>query len=630
MKTPHVDIPVKTKAWWLHVAVGVSAAAALVSLTLEFGFDEPPLPISLLIATQLTAVAVYVFSRAYDVLTAADRPAALRACWLDGLLLVAAAGFLAVKLERSTTPVLKVSALYVSAMQAVLLVRLSIAGVRLHLMLSQTRLQPTRVMAITFLSLIVLGGIALSLPRATQRSLRDRDDFSTPRHLLNGFFTATSATCVTGLVVYDTGSDFTLFGQIVILTLIQAGGLGIMIFGSAFGMLAGRQLSLKQSLVLQDAISYRTLGQLRTMVVFIVILTFVAEGVGALLIYPMWQGNAPAGMRMFHSVFHSISAFCNAGFALQPDSLVPYRRTWQVYGCIMPLIVLGGLGFPVLHDLWRGLRSTIRRLGSQKVDVAMEHPGGPRHRFTLHTKIVLITTVLLVLVPTLCFVLFESFSTVPDPPPEPRALARADVQIQGPTSARVMMSEASLPQRFLDSFFYAVTCRTAGFNTVSTDVHSMSPASHLLAGILMFIGGSPASTAGGVKTVALAVLLIGVWSTLRGRTKVEALGRTIPDTIVRRAAVIVIVMFGAISAVTLLICVTEQVSLREALFETVSACGTVGLSTGLTPDLTLGGRVIIMVAMFAGRLGPLTVLIALAGRTRAVQYEYPTEQVGIG
>ena len=159
----------------------------------------------------------------------------------------------------------------------------------------------------------------------------------------------------------------------------------------------------------------------------------------------------------------------------------------------------------------------------------------------------------------------------------------------------------------LDAFFLAVTCRTAGFNTVAMDAEAMSPASHVLGQILMFIGGSPASTAGGIKTVGLAVLLLGVWSTVRGRTNVEAFGRTIPDTTVRRAAVVVFVMLAAISAVTMLLCFTEPVSLGAALFEAVSACGTVGLSTGLTPELTPAGRLVIMAAMFAGRLGPLTV-----------------------
>jgi trk system potassium uptake protein TrkH len=233
-------------------------------------------------------------------------------------------------------------------------------------------------------------------------------------------------------------------------------------------------------------------------------------------------------------------------------------------------------------------------------------------RLTLHTKLVLITSSVLILGGTLGFFVLESF--------EPR----------GTAAVPNAMASASIPGRLLDALFHSVTCRTAGFNTVPTTAEALSPASHFLSSILMFIGGSPASTAGGIKTIGLAVLLLGVWATLRGRKNVEALGRTIPDSTTRRAAVVVILMSALVSVVTLLLCFTEPVSLRAAWFEAVSACGTVGLSTGLTPDLTPVGRLIIMAAMFAGRLGPLTVLIALAGHRPTSSYEYPTEQVGIG
>jgi trk system potassium uptake protein TrkH len=594
----------------LRKAVWVCGLAALASLALEFGFHEPLLPVPLLVAIQLTAVVAYVAVRVYEVWTAANRWTALKASWLDGLVLVAAGVFLLVWFELSPRHVLKASAVYVATIQGVLIAQLAIQAIRLHLLLSQSRVHPTRILVLTFVTLIVMGTLALSLPRAVSRELVERPGFSIPRHLLNCAFTATSATCVTGLTVYDTGGDFTLFGKFVILVLMQTGGLGIMIFGSAFGLLATRQLSLRQSLVLQDALSYRTLGHIRTMVVFIVLFAFAVEAVGAVMLYPMWEGVDSIGMRWFYSVFHAVSAFCNAGFSLQSDSLVGYSRTWQVYGCFAPLIVLGGLGFPVLHDLWHGLLAALRRRRLRRTLSPLSTSGRARHRFTLHTKLVLITTALLIAVPTLVFVAFESFG--------------------GAAAQDATMANASFGGRFLDAFFYSVTCRTAGFNTVSMNVGAMTPASHLLGVILMFIGGAPASTAGGVKTVGIAVLVLGVWTLLRGRERVEVMGRTIPERIVRRAGVLVIVMFGMVSAATLALSFLEQVSLREALFEAVSACGTVGLSTGLTPDLTVLGRMVIIAAMFAGRLGPLTVLIALAGQGKPSRYSYPPEEVGIG
>jgi trk system potassium uptake protein TrkH len=604
----------------------VCAVLAVVSLALEYGFDRPPLPIPLLIAVQIVAVAVYIASRVLVVMRTSNRWAAVRGHWLDALLLAAAALFLFARMELSHRPVLRLSTLYVGVMQVTLLVRLGIEAIRLNLAMSQSRLHPARLLALTFIVLIVLGTLALALPKSTSVELQERPGFTVPRHVLNCAFTAVSATCVTGLVVYDTGSDFTRLGQVVVLILIQAGGLGIMVFGSGLGVLVGQRLSLRQSLVLQDAISHRTLGRLRSMVVFILVSTFALEAVGTAMLYPMWHGIESRGERLFYSVFHAVSAFCNAGFALPSDSLITYRRSWAVYGCIAPLIVLGGLGFPVLHDLWLALRTVATRFVRRRapnwrllpVSGSLRRNGGTRHRprFTLHTKIVLVTSGVLLAVGTIAFVVFESFGFLADSSAAPHTGAT--------------LANASGFGTWLDAFFYSVTCRTAGFNTVSMDAESMSPASHLLGGILMFIGGSPGSTAGGIKTIGLAVVTLDVWATLRGRHRVEAFHRTIPNAVVRRSMVVVVVMLALVGAAALTLCATEHVSLRVATFESVSAAGTVGLSTGLTPRLTMVGRVVIMVVMFAGRLGPLTVLIALAGQTQTATYQYPDESVTIG
>ncbi len=618
----------KTIAAWVRLIVWFVAAAALVSLVLQFGFDSPPIPLSLLLTVQIAAILVYVASSIHTVWTSTDRVAALRSSWIDVVLLVGAVLFLFCWF--AVTDREAPAAIYVAVMQVVLLVRLVIELVRLNLTLAQRKLHPTRLVALTFAVLIVGGGLALSLPKATHPHVREGVDYSALGHLQNCMFTATSATCVTGLTVYDTGADFTPLGRAVLLVLIQAGGLGIMIFGSAFGLLAAGQLSLQHSLVLQDALSYRTLGRLRTMIIFIVLFTLTAEAVGAVMLYPMWDTIDSFPDRVFHSVFHAVSAFCNAGFSLQTDSLISYNRAWQVYGCICPLITLGGLGFPVLHDLWQALVTSLRRRLRRLRGRVGGSVGPTGHRLTLHTRIVLVTSVVLIVVPTLGFFIFESFGAGAPTPATPVLRPPQAIEGRGSTVSPTTIAGASPASRLLDAFFYAVTCRTAGFNTVAMDPEAMSPASHVLGGILMFIGGSPASTAGGIKTVGLAVLLLGVWATIRGRTSVEAFGRTIPDTIVRRAAVVVFVMLAVISAVTMLLCFTEPVSLRAALFEAVSACGTVGLSTGLTPELTSAGRLVIMAAMFAGRLGPLTVLIALAGRARPPRYDYPSEQVTIG
>lgn len=615
----------------LAVALKVAAGLALVAVCLEYGFDAPPLPTDLLLGVQLLAVGLYIASLAHRLIFACDRLTCLREHALDvGLVAGGALAVLAL-FEFSRFPVVRATAISVVVVQVLLGLRFGVGVVRLNLEMSQRGLHPARLVVLGFLGLIVTGGLLLSLPRAMTPEHRHEEGQYEAKRILNCFFTSASAACVTGLVVYDTGSDFTPFGQAVILGLIQVGGLGIMIFGSIFGVLVGRQLSLRQSLALQDALSHQTVGQLRQMIRFIVLITLLCEAVGAAMLYPMWgEGVTSVAQRVFHSAFHSVSAFCNAGFALRSDSLIHHRGAWQVYGCVMPLIVLGGLGFPVLLDLYRWARSGILAAAPRRRELdptmpPVQAPGRAPYRFSLHTKIVLSSSVVLIVLPAMLLLLFESA-------PEWRSrdqleASRVRAEAEGRPS-----SMADLPplERAGAALFQAVTTRTAGFNTVNMDVDSISPASRFLLCLLMFIGGSPASTAGGVKTAALAILILGVVSTLRGRDSVEAFKRTIPLIVIRRAAAVVVVMLAVVGACTLALCYTEAVPLPRVLFEAVSACGTVGLSTGLTDELSIAGRIVVILAMFVGRIGPLTVLIALAGGKTSARYDYPEEQPIIG
>lgn len=596
--------------------IGICGTVGLAGVALQYGSHTPPMPLSYLVGAQILATALFVPWQLFRLYRAADRRTALRHLLIDGALLLATGVFWWIHQQALDPPVLPRAGVYLAVMQVLLMARIVFVSVRVDLSLVQAKLNPTRFVALTFLATILLGGALLMLPKATTFAVSERDGLTFGRHALNCLFTATSAVCVTGLTVYDTGVDFSRFGQAVILLLMQIGGLGIMILGSVFGLLAGQQLSLKQSIVLQDALTYQTLGEIRRIVVFIVICTFAVEAIGATLVYSMWTGVDSPWERLYLSVFHAVSAFCNAGFSLQTDSLIQYRRAWQVYGAIVPLIVLGGIGFPVLLDLWRWSVDRGRSLLRRRRGVTFSAPARRGHRASLHTRLVLISSALCVVSGTAGFWLIATLGGEP----------ASAYDVHGPST----LANGTAAGRMLDSLFYSVASRTAGFHTVAMDVNSMSPTSHLLGAILMFIGGSPASTAGGVKTIAVTVLFLGLWSTLRGRDSVETFGRTIPESVVRRAAVVVMVMFALVSVTTLLLSFTEQVTLRAALFESVSACGTVGLSTGLTPELTGSGRIIIMAAMFAGRLGPLTLLIALAGNVRAARYDYPTESVGIG
>ena len=596
--------------------MAVSAVLAAASLAVEYGFepDRLPLPLGVLVGVQIAALVVFAVRSLFGLIVATRRVAYLRARWPE--LAVIAAGLIALfaEMELSVHP----RALYLATIQVVLVVEL-LLGLSWASLLLARRHHPARLMVGSFLIVIVIGTGLLSLPRAANPN-RLGPSTSTPRHVVNCAFTAVSATCVTGLVVYDTPTEFTRFGQTVILVLMQLGGLGIMIFGTVFGLLIRRQLSLYESVMMQDVLNRETIGQVGRMVGFVVVATLVIEGIGAAILYTMWDSTVGHGWpRVFHSIFHAVSAFCNAGFSLQSDSMIGYRGAWQLYGALMPLIVLGGFGFPVLRDVydWIG----VHVFGAWRGRMAPGIPGRAE-TLSLHSKLVLTGSAFLIVTGAVLLMFFETPGRLN--PRYPNDL-RESLRPRPP-----VMAGESWAQRGLDALFQSATTRTAGFNSVPTTTSAMSPASHFSMMILMFIGGSPASTAGGIKTISLVVIILAVYATMRGRSKVEVFGRTIPDPLVRRASALLALMFALVSLTALLLMFSENARFQELLFEAVSACGTVGLSCGITGELTLFGRCVIMAAMFAGRLGPLTLLIALAGRERTSRYDYPQEAVIIG
>jgi trk system potassium uptake protein TrkH len=600
------------------------ALAAAIALSLEYGFEEPPVsPLALLIV-QMAAITGYVFSVVHAFWTSSSWRATFRRRWFDLLFLVAGALLLSFEFGRTGQPLFRIGTIYVVTIQVFLVARILVGVVRWNLELSQKQLHPSRWVVVTFASVIFAGGCLLALPKAMTPDARARAEADIPRHLVVSLFTATSATCVTGLVIYDTGTDYSRFGQLIIMGLIQLGGLGIMISSTMLGLLMGRNLSLKQSLVLQSDLHRETVGSLRSVGRFVIITTLVLEGIGAMLCYPMFAAHLDGTSdRILHAVFHAISAFCNAGFALQSDSFVSMGDSWGVYVSIMPLIILGGLGFPVLQDVWNRWRS--RFAPARKVDVndnVLKWPRPTRrrpNRLQLHSRIVLWSSLGLIVLPGAMLFLFESLEWRAPP-----AIGDAATHGLG------VMQDMGWFERARGALFQSVTARTAGFNTVGIDAESLSPGSRFLLMMLMFVGGSPASTAGGVKTVTVGILLLGLLATLRKRDRIELYGRTIPRDLVERAGVLVVLMFALISTVVLALSVTETAALRDILFESVSACGTVGLSCGLSAKLTVPGQLIIMLGMFAGRLGPLTLMVALADKATPMPYEYPEERVTIG
>jgi trk system potassium uptake protein TrkH len=453
--------------------------------------------------------------------------------------------------------------------------------------LARTLRHPNLLLPLSFAAIIATATLLLKLPAATPQGQ--------PIGWVDALFTATSATCVTGLAVRDTASGFTLFGQVVIAGAIQLGGLGFMIFGSTLALLFGVRPSYKEHLTLSAALDEYPAHRIMRFAWFIVGTTLAIEAVGAVLLYFLWPESLTGGPggRAWQAVFHSVSAFCNAGFDITGGSLIPMRTGLAPFLVIAPLIVVGGLGFLVLEDVTNYLRRRVRR------------KPGRAPRLTTHSKIVLATTGLLLLIGFA--VLFVAQSRTGGGP---------SVSIVG------------------DAAFMSVSARTAGFTVMPME--ELSPGSRFSLMVLMAIGGSPGSTAGGIKTAVFAVLVLAVFATVRGREDVEAFGRALPDQLVRKAATVAAGLVGVVVLATLALDLSEDIAFEPLLFEVVSAASTTGLSLGATTDLSPFGRVVITLTMFFGRLGALSLLGALiqgvgVGGERALSRSHlPRDTVSLG
>ncbi len=576
----------------------VTSALVVASFVILFGFDKPVVPRSLLLAIQLGLLFIFLAGKTIRFFNAVSKKEYIVANWFEIPLLLALGMAVASShwwfADAEPAHVRHFSIGIYLIVEVIVKVCIASVG------LAASGMNPTRTLVASFLVLIVAGGGLLMLPRAT---------VGEPLSFVDALFTATSATCVTGLIVKDTGRDFTLMGQIIILVLIQLGGLGIVVFGAVFALLLGQAFSIRESVAMQDVLSAQTLSRIGNMIVFIFVATVVIEAIGAVLLYPMWD-NIPGArtdvhFRWFCSIFHSISAFCNAGFGLFDDSLIRYNRQWQVYLVFCPLIILGGLGFSVLYNLANIAANRIqrffRRVFYKQSRLHMEFP----KRMRLQTKIALSVSGLLILLGTVMLLLFEQYAGG-------RAGDTPDI---------------------LGAFFQSVTARTAGFNTV--DLAGMTASSKIVLIMWMFIGGSPGSTAGGIKTVTLAVILMTVVATLRKRAEVEMFHRSVRSMVVGRAITVAMLFVTALFAATLALSVTEsplpaRFVMLDVMFEAASALGTVGLSTGVTATLTGAGKIIIIVVMLIGRLGPLTLLAALTFNLKPVRYNYPDEAIIVG
>jgi trk system potassium uptake protein TrkH len=441
---------------------------------------------------------------------------------------------------------------------------------------------PVRLLVGSFASLILAGTLLLMLPVSTPPGQRIG--------FIDALFTATSATCVTGLVVRDTGAGFTAFGQVVILSLIQLGGIGIMTFSLLVFSIFGRGLSLVSRAILAQSLAgvgyWEDFWPLLRLVVRF---TAAAELLGTMLLFARWQPELGTERAAWSAVFHSVSAFCNAGFSLFRDNLMGWTGDGFVNLVICGLIIAGGLGYLVVLDMFARFR----------------HPS----QLSLHSKIVLLASGLLIVAGAFFIWMFEREHTLAGLPPA---------------------------HQFWASVFQSVTCRTAGFNTL--DIGKMTHDSLFLMTILMFIGGSPGSCAGGIKTSTFSVLVMVAWHRLRHHRNVNAFRRTLSPQTVENAVGITMAALAVVLVATFLLLMAEESRFADErfggfigyLFETVSALGTVGLSTGVTATLGAASRLLIAAVMFLGRLGPLSVATSFAREDPATDWRYAEEDVMVG
>ena len=472
--------------------------------------------------------------------------------------------------------------------------RTLVVALRVLRMIAAARANPAFVFVVSFAALIGVGTLLLMLPVARVQPPNGTREVGAT--WLEALFTATSASCVTGLVVVDTSSYWSRTGQAIILALIQVGGLGVMTFGAFFALGQRRGFLVRESVFMGQLLEADDLRAVRRLIGSILKFTVSSELIGAVLIATAAPGGSPAE-RAWFGAFHSISAFCNAGFGLLPKNLEGFGGRWQVWGVVAPLIVIGGLGFEVLRNSTQvALWPLVRRWRGPAPDQSPP-------RWTATSRLVTFTTLALLAAGTIAFFVLERKDTLAGKP---------------------------LGERLAESWFQSVTFRTAGFNTVNFE--KLAPATKLIGIVLMFIGASPGSTGGGVKTVAFALVLLLSAATIRGRERVEVAGRTIPEGLVRRAAVVIALALAILLTSTLLLVMFERRAdlFLDHLFEAASALGTVGLSSVNSATLQPASQLVLVATMFAGRIGPLTLLVALARRRPDAKYEYPAERVMLG
>lgn len=564
------------------------ALLAFSIFILQYGFYISDQLNDVLNIMNFLVFSLFIFYQVGRIVYAEDRKSYLKTRWLDILILILIiihTIFFLVFPKFFTTlakffQVLDLNLFYIIVIQIYILISLLVKAVRLSHIIAEYKIQPAKIFLFSFLLIIFFGTGLLMLPKATTTG---------QIKFIDALFTSTSAVCVTGLTVVDTATYFTRFGQLVILGLIQIGGLGVMTLTTFFALFFAGGLGIKERVLIGDLVEEEKLGQIKYTLIQIILTTFIIEAIGAFLFFhSLKEINLPFGEKIYYSVFHSISAFCNAGFSTFTENLMfnGVRYNYLSVSTVGLLIVLGGLGFHTLANLGEILflpfkrnRKKVRYLSSQ-------------------TKIILISTIVLIITGSIITYYFEKDNT---------------------------LKNLTFDQQILASIFQSITTRTAGFNTIS--INNLLIGTSLVYIMLMFIGASPGGTGGGIKTTTSFISLLAIYDFIRGKKKIEIFKRQIPDEIIHRAFIKIAFSLVLIFTTTIILTFTEPFKLIDILFEQFSAFGTVGLSRGITPYLSETGKLIIIILMYIGRVGPITFLTSFSRETTPPKYDYPSEYI---
>ena len=569
----------------------IVAGSVIATLIIEYGFYISDSVKRVIQQFNLIAIFYFVFFNLSKLVINPQPLSYLRKKWIEFILtfliILQSIGFLLYFREPYTIDIKTLTRIYIASAQIYLTLEIGLKAIRYSQRLIQKSVHPARLLVISFMLLIFGGTLLLLLPKATYKGIS----------IIDALFTATSAVCVTGLTVVDTGKYFTTFGQLIIMFLIQLGGLGIMTFTTFFMLLLSGGLGIKERLMLGEIFSERNLSKISSTVTRILFITFAIEAIGAIALYNFLPDSIFKNEteKIFCSIFHSISAFCNAGFSTFSNNLMDIKNNIPAILTIATLIILGGLGFIVLSEsIEKPFLKMLRKIKFLRNKIPPQ-----RVVFSLHSKLAISTTAILIIFGSLFFFILEFNNSL-----------KAE-----PTLGKVA-----------HAFFQAVTPRTAGFNTI--DISKISITTTLFIMLLMWIGASPGSTGGGIKTTSFALIVLKIRSMIKGDERVEIFNKQISEESVSRAFASGLLSILLILTATFILTITEKTAnLIDIYFETVSAFGTVGLSRGITPNLTIFGKLIIITMMFIGRVGPLVFSFALFGKAEKKRYELQKENV---